>query len=439
MRAIRSLALFVCTLCLAALAAVGVVPAAAATTAFDPALYWNGVLLDTYRQVGGAPGPLARTAAMMHGVIYEAHVLANPYSCGDDKLRPNKVAASAEAAYQVLRAVYPAIDFADERDHALSQVPATEAGLVTFSREVARCISDVMLTRRAQDGGAFDPSYTVGTRPGDWRETGSGSAATPKWGTLPPFCLTSGSQFRPGLPGGVTSLDGLLRSRRYADAVNEVKRLGRRDASAQDRTAEQTEIAFFWANDLDGTYKPPGQHLDHTRQVSVDRGLTPQQNARLFALVSYALADAAVTAWNTKYDSDVDLWRPESAIALAGTDGNPATEPESGWRPLSQNRAGVSFSPPFPAYVSGHATLAGAWAGAMRRYFGTDAISFVGGTDDPKAVGVTRRFTSFSQAAREDADSRIYLGVHYRFDADNGLSSGENVAGHVFDNCVRLT
>ncbi|MGC5330318.1 vanadium-dependent haloperoxidase [Micromonospora sp. DT62] len=133
----------------------------------------------------------------------------------------------------------------------------------------------------------------------------------------------------------------------------------------------------------------------------------------------------------------IDLWRPESAIHHADTDGRPGTRPDPSWRPLSQNRAGQSFSPPFPAYVSGHATFAGAWAGVMRAYFGTDAVPFTATTEDPHAVGAPRSFGSFTQAAQENARSRVYLGVHYQFDAEGGLAAGYAVGAHVHANHLR--
>ncbi len=293
-----------------------------------------------------------------------------------------------------------------------------------------------MINVRRGDGSANDRPYTSGSEPGAWRPTGSGctNAVTPNWGSVRPFALTSGSQFRPPLPGGFSSYADLLASNLYADQVNEVQRVGRFDAEARgNRTPEQSAIASFWSNDVDGTYKPPGQHLDHTRIISQQRGLTLQQNARLFGLLGLAMGDAGITAWGTKYDTPIDLWRPESAIQLAGTDNNNATTADPDWKPFLLSRAGdTHFSPCFPAYSSGHATFGGTWARIMQLYFGTDAITFTATTDDPQARGVTRTFTSLSAAAAEDAISRIYLGVHYRFDADSGLASGKSIAEFVF-------
>jgi membrane-associated phospholipid phosphatase len=95
-------------------------------------------------------------------------------------------------------------------------------------------------------------------------------------------------------------------------------------------------------------------------------------------------------------------------------------------------------SPPFPAYISGHATFAGAWAGVMKSFFGTDNVTFTANTEDPFiANGVTRTFTSFSAAAAENARSRIYLGVHYQWDADAGISSGTAIGTWIVANRLR--
>ena len=227
----------------------------------------------------------------------------------------------------------------------------------------------------------------------------------------------------------------MLRSSAYADQVNEVKRVGSATAVPPDRTDDQTTAAYFWANDVDGTSKPPGQLYKITADVVTARPVTFR--IKLFALVSMAMADAAVAAWDAKFDTAIDLWRPDTAIEEPQTDNNSATTAQANWVPLSNDRNGVHFSPSFPAYISGHATFAGAWAGIMKRFYGTDAVTFTAKTEDPHAVGVTRTFTSFSAAANEDALSRLWLGVHYRWDADAGLSTGDNVAGYVFGNRLR--
>jgi hypothetical protein len=412
----------------------------------DHVVYWNDVLLQTYRQVGGAPGPLARAGAMMHGAIYDA---ANSAQCAEGSTRclgdPYlvKVAASGgvvpdinsaidHAAFDVLRSVYPQLNFDDEIATARSTIPAEVTDVQRAAgTSVGQQAAAAMLNDRANDGSAATMDYTPNLSPGYWRPTGSGSAATPGWGLVKPFSLTSGSQFRPRTPGGFATMNDILGSSAYAQQVNDVRGIGRATSSV--RTADQTQAAFFWANDLDGTYKPPGQLFEFTQIVSYQQGLSVTANAKLFAMVAFSMADAGIAAWDVKYLTEIDLWRPESAIKLDG-DGNDATTQEESWEPLSQDRNGVHFSPAFPAYVSGHATFGGAWAKAMQQWFGTDNIAFTASTEDPHAIGTTRPFSSFSAAAQETAVGRVWLGVHYNWDGTEGVTAGNSTAGYVTAN-----
>ncbi|MFF3286229.1 DNRLRE domain-containing protein [Streptomyces sp. NPDC003023] len=412
----------------------------------DHVVYWNNVLQTTYKQVGGAPGPLARAGAMLHGAIYDA---ANSARCAAGALQclgdPYLVKATAaggavpdvnsaidHAAFDVLRSVYPEYNFDDEIATARSTIPAAvTAEQRAAGTEVGQKAAAAMIAARQNDGSASTATYTARTDPGYWRPTGTGSGDTPEWGKVKPFGMTSGAQFRPAGPAGHTQMGSLLTSQAYADQVNEVKSLGSANSTA--RTADQKQAALFWANDVDTTYKPPGQLFEHTEILSQQHGLTVLGNAKLFALTAFAMADASVAAWDMKYQTDLDLWRPESAVRLDG-DGNAATFADPDWQPLSQDRNGSHFSPAFPAYVSGHATFAGAWSKAMRDWFGTDLITWTATTDDPHSVGVTRTYTSISAAAEENALARVWLGVHYRFDGSDGLAAGDKLAAFIAAN-----
>lgn len=403
----------------------------------DAVLDWNGVLLDVIRQVGGPPGPLARGAAMLNGAVHDAvqSVLGThePYLVrvpvrGSVSLE----AAVAYAAHDALLAAFPAttVDLGAELGKALAALPAGATGAeLAAGKAVGRAAARAMAEAREGDGSDDRTPYVAGTAPGDWRPTGSGDAASPNWPLVRPFVLARADQFRPSRPGGFRSRTELLRSPEYAAQLNEVKELGA--AASTVRTPEQTEIAFFWANDVDGTYKPPGQLIELTRTVSAARSLDLAENARLLALVSLAMADAAIVAWDAKYSTDLDLWRPETAIRLADTDGNPATAGDPGWEPLSVTPAGARFSPPFPAYVSGHATFGAAHAAVLRGVLGTDNVTVVATTEDPSVPGATRTVHSLTEAARENARSRVYLGVHFPWDGDNGFLSGTALGEHV--------
>ncbi|MEV4347719.1 vanadium-dependent haloperoxidase [Actinoplanes sp. NPDC049596] len=410
-------------------------PAAAIPAGTDHVILWNEALRYAFTRVDQAPGPLTRRAAILNAALYDTIVSlqgsGTPY-LGRVAREPNytyDIISNVDAAARtVLPQIFPTVDFSSYYAEAAKYKPVGNPGPEGFSTSVGVTVAQRILAARANDNSNNTTPYVESTVPGQWRQTGSGPAATPNWGGVTPFTLTSGTQFRPPLPGGFSTVSALLASPEYAAQVNEVKALG--GVNSTTRTAEQTRIAFFWANDVPGTYKPPGQLLRHTSILALDRNLELFQAARLYTMVSLAMADSAIVSWDAKYRTAIDLWRPESAIRLADTDGNAATVADPTWQPLSVDRNGVRFSPPFPAYISGHATFAGAWAGVMKRYFGTDTVTFRVDSLDPSEQNY-RTYTSFSAAAVENARSRVYLGVHYQWDADFGLSAGDAVAGQV--------
>ena len=413
---------------------------ARAVIATDHATFWNTVLLDTYRQLTGdaaTPTRMSRAGAMMHIAVYDA---ANSVLCArravDCLGQPYviKVPGGGDfntavdyAAYTVLTDVYPALAsfFADklkEAQDGIAASPQQAAG-----RSIGEQAGRAMLQRRAGDGSAAPMSYTFDGVPVAAQQICANPPVTPQWGAVRPFAMTSGSQFRPEVPAGATTYNELLTSAEYTEQFDEVRRLGSRTST--ERTADQTRAAFFWANDSDGTYKPPGQLLAHTQTIAAGQNVSAEGRVKLYAQVALALADAAILAWDAKYNTPVDLWRPVHGINQADTDGNPDTDRED-WQPLAR------ATPNFPAYVSGHATFAYTWAMVMRHWFGRDNIRFTGGTDDPDARNVTRTFASFTAAADENAHSRLWLGVHWHFDADEVLSPGNELGEFTVDNTL---
>ena len=409
----------------------------------DVIIKWNNIYLEAIRKNGGSPCPIARVGAMMHAAMYDAvnsiERTHQPYLISiPTPVETSSEAAAVYAAHQVLINTYPAqkMIFDDALKASLAQIATrVKQEEIQNGRILGQAVANAIIARRTKDGSENNDSYIPGSNPGDWRPTGSGDAASPNWPKVRPFTMNNGSQFRPTRPAGYATKSEMLRSPEYAAQFNEVKRLG--SANSSDRTPEQTEIAFFWANDVDGTYKPPGQLFVMTQIVSELRQLSLAENARLFALVALALGDAAIVAWDAKYSTDLDLWRPETAIRKADTDSNPATMKDENWEPLSINRAGIRFSPPFPAYISGHATFGATHAGIMRNFFGTDNVTFELTTEDPNASNVKRTFNSFSAAALENGRSRVYLGVHYQWDADAAYVVGTKLADYVFANFLR--
>ncbi|MDG4823752.1 vanadium-dependent haloperoxidase [Asanoa sp. WMMD1127] len=403
--------------------------AAASTATVSTVYYWNNVLLELFRRQGGGPVPLARAAAIMNGGIFDTLNSANwsrqnLVGTGFDRafallvFDPNTDdnLAAGIAARELLKFTFPSQQAYIQQQYTARHGTASQQAATNAANQVINSVK----AARANDGSNAPPTYTFDNVPGAWRLTPNPDCTAPidpNLGRMKPFVMSSGSQFRRPLPAGATNYAQLLASSTYTTVFNEVKSLGRVNSTT--RTATQTQIAHFWANDVNGTYKPPGQLLDHTRIVAQTRITNPLRLSRLYALLSFAMADAGIAARDSKFLTPVDLWRPVTAIQLASTDGNPNTAPDSTWLPLGP-------SPCFPAWISGHATFAGAWARVMIGEFG-DAVTYTGTTEDPNAGGVTRTFTSFTAAATENARSRIYLGVHYQFDADDGRATGNDV------------
>jgi len=241
-------------------------------------------------------------------------------------------------------------------------------------------------------------------------------------GDTEPFAVSSIDDFVPPPPPRLDSPE-------YAAAYDEVYDLG--DKHSPFRTADQTEIGIFWAYDRPGLGTPVALYNQVLKSVAVTQDNSMSENARLFAAANAAMADAGIAAWACKYVDN--FWRPVTGIHDGDLDGNPETLADPEWEPLGSpgEHEGESFTPPFPAYVSGHSTFGAALFRTLERFYGTDAVSFELTSDE--IPGAVRRYTSFSQAATENGDSRIYLGVHWRFDDTFGQRAGRDVADAVFD------
>jgi Ca2+-binding RTX toxin-like protein len=280
-------------------------------------------------------------------------------------------------------------------------------------------VADQILALRQNDGsGVVLPPYLGGSEPGEWRPTPPAGmpGLHPHWPAVTPFAMTSGDQFRPAAPPDLDSAE-------YTAAFNEVKEYG--SATSATRTADQTDIARFWANGA-GTASAPG-HLSLLAQiVAQQRGNTLEENARLFAAINIAMADAAISCWDAKYE--FGFWRPVTGIREAANDGNPDTVPDASWTPLL-------VTPPFPGYTSAHSSLSGAAAAVLADFFGTDSVSFTLPSQNPAVAA--RSYTSFFQAAAESAVSRLYGGIHWSFDNNVGLTAGTALGQYVAANILR--
>lgn len=398
---------------------------------------WNACLKEAIRMNGGGPTAMSRTVALMNLAVYDTlmsfDLTHDRYLLTYQREKgTSREAAVAAAARDVLMSQYsnPAIQAMIEAqyDASLGAIgnPTAKAKGIKMGQDIAAAY----LAHRAGDGSDDNTPYVPGNNPGDWRPTAPGfnAAHGPNWYKVTPWAMNTGDQFRPPLPPALSSAE-------YAATYNEVKALGGKVSAI--RTEDQVRAGFFWANDVDGTYKPPGHLLHITGEVLDQQGITNMtERARAYAMVSLGMADAAIVAWDAKYATDVDLWRPVTGIQLGDTDGNPDTEADPAWEPLND------FSPPFPAYTSGHATFGAVHASLMATFFGTDNIQFEITSEDPFYAALagappTRSFDSFSDAAWENALSRIYIGVHWGIDATyanmTGNQLGEYISQHYFN------
>ena len=368
-------------------------------------------------------------------------------------------AAVAQAAHDVLAILYPlqAADFDTDLADALGPPPYRAA--VSRGIALGRAAATAVLSARAADGSEwqtpFQPTeYVYGALPGEWRADPLHPEArplTPDWGVVTPFVMTSGTQFRAPPPPA-------LDSAAYAAAFAEVKALGGDEVGTPSvRTFDQTMAGIYWGYDAQPFVCAPVKLYNQIAvQLARRFHLSRAASARLLALVNVAMADAGIAVWETKFY--YNFWRPVGGIRESdpGTgpsglgDGNSATVGDPTWLPLGAPAdfgSGRNFTPPFPAYTSGHAGFGGALFQTLRRFFGRDDIGFTfvseeldGQTIDQDGQVrplLPRTFASLSEAEEENGQSRIYLGVHWAFDKVEGIHQGEQIADLVFDSILR--
>lgn len=383
-------------------------------------LDWNQVVLDAIKATGTNPLLGSRALAITQAAVYDAvNAIDGTHASyafnGQASPGASPEAAVASAAYHTLIELFPTrqATFKAALQSSLAAVPdgAAENSGIAVGRAAARSI----LALRRHDGAGEVVTYTPGTDPGDWQPTPPPNlpALGPQWPDVTPFTMSSGAQFRPAAPPDLDSAE-------YATAFNEVKVAGAADAETVDRniddeldrTPDETQIARFWADGA-GTSFAFGHWNIIAQGVATEQDLDIAEQARMFALLNLATADAIIVSWDAKYE--YNFWRPITAIRFAGAgDLNPDTTSESTWTPLLG-------TPNFPAYTSGHSTVSSAAATVLTELFG-GSYQFTVGSEG--LAGVTRTFESFQLAAEEAGQSRIFGGIHFQFDNQAGLASG---------------
>jgi hypothetical protein len=411
-------------------------PFAQRVAAADPVLDWNVRAANAAYAACLTPlaNPLheSRMYAVMHIAVHDAlnaiDRRSRPYAFDAEAAANTSpdaaVAAAARDALVSLIAQLPLeINSQSCIDAGVASVEASYAAVLASIPDgsakaqgiaVGQAAAAAILRLRANDGavGPFlNSDCPENTEPGEYQCTpGTPFIAFERWQNVTPFVLNHSSQFRPGPPYRVDS-------KKYAEDFNEVKSLG--SIAPSGRSTEETEIALFWWENS------PLKWNRIARTVSADQGLNPWENARLFGLLNMALADGYVAMVDSK--NHYNYWRPITAIRNGDTDGNPDTVGDPTWTSLQG-------TPPNQDYVSGHAIEGGAGAEVLKQFFGTDNISFrdcsaslPAGSTCGDAVPVFRAYTSFSQAAAENAYSRILIGFHFRKSVEEGTRYGEKI------------
>jgi hypothetical protein len=382
---------------------------------------------------GQTPPVAAQHLAMVHGAMYDA---VNMIDRGHEPFLKNlpgaprwgsKSAAAATAAYKVLTGLTPAqaavpaatqtwlTDAYTASLAAISNGPSKDAGV-----EAGENAAAAMLANRTDDGRYVPFSFTCREGAGQWRPTTALTCTTPSGPSDPfawvakvkPFTLKSNSQFRTDGPLA-------LGSRKYAKEYDEVKRFGGTGTpmTPNERTAEQTAAAqFFTAN-------PMPVYARMLRGLSQQKSLSLAEQARLFAMVNVAHADAAINCWDDK--AFWSNWRPITAVRLGDSDTNSKTVGDPGWTSFSAN-------PPYPDVSSGYNCVTGSVMNAAKAFFGRDKMEFdltaTVTLGFPAPTTLTRHYTRFTDVVEDTIDARIWLGIHFRTADVAGAEIGKNVA-----------
>jgi PAP2 superfamily len=406
------------------------------TTQGDAVLAWDAAMLEVIKADVANVGMASRTMAMVSGAVYDAvNDIERTGSVYKIDVKAPKgaspSAAASEAAYTILSALDPSMQPLLDVTMAQSLAAVSSARARQEGVQVGLEVAQGILAWRANDGSSATVPYVAGTAPGQWRPTPPTyqTAWGPEWGQVKTFAITRpASSFLPPPPPALNSPE-------YAAALNQVESLGALDSTT--RTADQTQAGIFWAYDALSTGTPPVHYDQIAATVALQEHNTLTENARMFGLVNVAMGDAGIAAWDSKYT--YNFWRPITAIRLADTDGNPATITDPTWTPLGSpgDQGKPNFTPPFPGYISGHAAFGSALFTVLARFYGTDNVRFTIGSDE--LPGVTRSYSSFSQASLENAWSRVYLGVHFWFDESNGLTLGASIGKNVFSHVMKTS
>jgi hypothetical protein len=436
------------------------------TTTYQRLFAWNEVALDTTAidhtpvPPGGTyifgqqfgPARASRAMAIIHIAMFEAvnayyrqyqsYAGVAPVS-GDVSVDYAIAQASHDAQVWLYPSQQPRLDALLAAD--VATISGDAAGLAA-GKALGQRAAAAIIALRSNDGSFYtEPTVGVNFTPiggvGHWSPdpvSGTLTALGAYWGGVKPFVLTSGSQFRPAPPPA-------LNSELYTLDYYQVESLGGdpRFGTPTTRSAQQTMQGIFWT--YDGTPNicaPPRMYNQVARTLAFRQGLpNVEVAARYLAIINTTMADSGIAAWDAKWY--YQFWRPVTGIRYTGNQGNPYLKPNPTWYPLggqATNTSGPNFTPPFPSYPSGHAVFGGGVFEVLRSYY-PDKTPFVFVSDEFNGQNYSDtgqlqplepvNYSSLTTAEYDNAESRIYIGVHWQFDADVGIQVGNKVADYV--------
>lgn len=440
----------------------------------DAILYWNQIALDVTKadfstsdptinptpQQGG-PTRTSRALAMVHLAMYDAWVGVQggpkylTYGAGEIPAVTNDL-ATAQIAVATAACLTMIALFSRQKDDLWKEHGKFVASLGCQSVQISNGISygslvaAKMLAARENDGAdasndSYVPNPGAGRHRADPTSPGQGFLG-PLWGKVKPFGI---DRLTTKVPG---SAPPELNSPAYAEDYNKVYEKGRNQGGT--RTAEETTIGLFWAYDGPRNIGvPPRLYNQVVRAISKKKGVSEADNAKLFAMINVAMADAGIQAWYEKYK--YNIWRPVLGIREADAswgpdgkgDGNHKTVGDPYWMPLgappTNQPAKAAATPNFPAYPSGHATFGTAAIRAAANMLclpDSFEFSLVSEELNGEAVGATgvrarhERKLTISSAIEENVLSRVYLGVHWEFDGREGQKNGQIIGKLIAEN-----
>jgi len=388
------------------------VPACAAA---DAVTEWNEKALAAATQAKQLPFASTRTMALVHTAMFDA-VNSIEGRCTPYKFKVSAPAGSSSeaavvaAAHAVLLNLFPEQKADLDAAYAVSLARISDGSGKTAGIAIGEEAGGKILALRASDGSDAPNTYKPATTPGAYIPTALPIGS--HWGNVTPWVMERGSQFRPAPPPALT---GPVWARDY----NEIKDLGAKKSAV--RTAEQTDIARFWMLAGPASWEPIVRHM------ALTPGRSLIQNARLFALVEIAAADAYIAVFDGKYT--FLFWRPITAIRNGDINGNDATIRVPDWEPSID-------TPLHPEYPCAHCITSAAVATVLESEFGNGVIPVLT-MSSPTAPGVTRKWTRIWDWADEISAARVYGGIHYRNSTVVGQAMGKKIGALAVQNCLK--